>query len=359
MFIREYDNLTPLSSIFPHFLQQVQLYYAGKSRYIGVFETKLDAAVAYELARDCFGSFKDDDPSPEQAKKNVMLMRKAAFAPFEAGQIDSGKRKYSKKAKVEDQGKSSKNHKTEKSVFKLNEWELSHGTQNLDALNVKTSLVISAEATSPTSLMSPRRGVEEHEQKDESIAALTTPTAPFLALVAADEGEIPAVTRSKMIKDCPEIGPGWTVETIPRIKMARDDCCYFSPTGQLFRSLKEAKAKAQEVEQVFSSSDTEFSSDKARPTISSNVEVGVFGIGFKFRKNFIDDRGTNLGWFEGEVVDILSDTGELHIVHVYVLLLLETKLKASCFSLLHTFRWQRKQKVFLRCQRPHRGPQHC
>jgi len=260
------------------------------------------------LARDCFGAFKDDDPSPEQAKTNVMLMRKAAFAPFQAGQIDNGKRKYSKKAKVEDEGKSSKNQKTEKAAFKLNEWEGAHGTQKSDAENVQTSPVISAEATSPTS---PRRGVEEHELKDEVIVTVTTPTTPSLALVAAGgEGKIPTVTRSRMIEDCSEIGPGWTVETIPRIKMERDDCYYFSPTGQRFRSLKEAKAKAQKVEQVFSSSDTGFISDKARPTISSNVEVGVFGVGFKFRKNFIDDSETNLGWFEGEVVDILSDTGE-------------------------------------------------
>ncbi len=298
-------------------MQQVQLYYAGKSRYIGVFETKIDAAVAYELARDCFGAFKDDDPSPEQAKKNVMLMRKAAFAPFQASQFDNGKRKYTKKAKVEDEAKSSKNQKTDKAVFNLNEWEASHGTKKSDAVNVKTFPVISDE---PTSRMSPRRGVE---QKDEAIVALTTPTTPSLALVGADEeDEIPAVTRSRMIKDCPEIGPGWRVETIPRMKMERDDCYYFSPTRQRFRSLKEAKAKAQEVEQVFSSSGTELSSDKPRAPISSYVKVGVFEVGFKFRKNLIDVCGTNLGWFEGEVVDILSDTGEWRIGKFYVLLLL-------------------------------------
>jgi hypothetical protein len=70
--------------------------------------------------------------------------------------------------------------------------------------------------------------------------------------------------------------------------------------------LKEAKAKAQEIEQVLSSSDTESSSDK----VYRNVKDGDFGVGYKFRKNFIDESGTDLGWFEGEVVDILSDTGE-------------------------------------------------
>jgi hypothetical protein len=59
---------------------QVQLYYAGKSRYIGVFDSKLDAAVAYELARECCIKFKDDETSPEQAKQNVILMRNAAFS---------------------------------------------------------------------------------------------------------------------------------------------------------------------------------------------------------------------------------------------------------------------------------------
>ncbi|KAL3765839.1 hypothetical protein ACHAW5_004156 [Stephanodiscus triporus] len=262
---------------------QVQLYYAGKSRYIGVFETKIDAAVAYELARDCFGAFKDDDPTPEQAKKNVMLMRKAAFAPFQACQVDNGKRKYSKRAKVEDEGKSSKNQNTDKAVFTLDEWKAAYyPMKKSDAVNAKTSPVMCAETTSRTS---PRRGVEEHEQKDEAIKALTTPTTPSLALVAADV----EVRTSRITKDIPATGPGWN---------------YFSPTGQRFRSVKEAKAKAQEIEQVFSSSDTESSSDK----VYRNVKDGDFGVGYKFRKNFIDESGTDLGWFEGEVVDILSDT---------------------------------------------------
>lgn len=213
-----------------------------------------------------------------------MLMRKAAFAPFQACQVDNGKRKYSKKAKVEDEGESSKNQNTDKAVFTLDEWKAAYPMKKSDAVNAKTSPVISAETTSRTS---PRRGVEEHEQKDEASKALTTPTTPSLALVAADVG----VRRSRIIKDIPEIGPGWN---------------YFSPTGQRVRSLKEAKAKAQEIEQVLSSSDTESSSDK----VYRNVKDGDFGVGYKFRKNFIDESGTDLGWFEGEVVDILSDTGE-------------------------------------------------
>ena len=36
--------------------------------------------MAYELARDCHNSFKHTSPTQEQAKRNVDLMRKAAFS---------------------------------------------------------------------------------------------------------------------------------------------------------------------------------------------------------------------------------------------------------------------------------------
>jgi hypothetical protein len=74
-------------------LQQVQIYYAGKSRYLGVFDSKLEAAVAYELARECCSTF-ERDPSPEEAAKNVILIRNAAFTVQTKG-LDSepGKKK--------------------------------------------------------------------------------------------------------------------------------------------------------------------------------------------------------------------------------------------------------------------------
>ena len=69
-------------------LQQVQLYYAGLSRYIGVFDTREEAAAAYEMARDCCDSFAEENPTKDQVKRNVALMRKAAFESEEQDEMD-------------------------------------------------------------------------------------------------------------------------------------------------------------------------------------------------------------------------------------------------------------------------------
>ena len=60
---------------------QVQIYYANKSRYIGLWDTKEEAAQGYEWARKCAKSFGDDfdSLSPEQLKENVKLMQEAAY----------------------------------------------------------------------------------------------------------------------------------------------------------------------------------------------------------------------------------------------------------------------------------------
>ena len=63
---------------------QAQLYYAGKSRYIGVFDTREKAALAYEIAREVLKT--DRSPadqcsqSPQETEANVNAARKAAFA---------------------------------------------------------------------------------------------------------------------------------------------------------------------------------------------------------------------------------------------------------------------------------------
>lgn len=63
---------------------QAQLYYAGKSRYIGVFDTREKAALAYEIARE---KLKSDSKSPadqnaqtlKATEDAVNSARKAAF----------------------------------------------------------------------------------------------------------------------------------------------------------------------------------------------------------------------------------------------------------------------------------------
>ena len=62
--------------------QQAQLYFAGKSRYIGVFDTREKAALAYEIAREKLKSEKsavDGALTPKQTENAVNAARKAAF----------------------------------------------------------------------------------------------------------------------------------------------------------------------------------------------------------------------------------------------------------------------------------------
>lgn len=56
---------------------QAQLYYAGKSRYIGVFDSKEKASLAYEIAREILKG--NEHPAPSEIEKNVNLARKASF----------------------------------------------------------------------------------------------------------------------------------------------------------------------------------------------------------------------------------------------------------------------------------------
>jgi hypothetical protein len=61
---------------------QAQLYFAGKSRYIGVFDTREKAALAYEIARERLKAEKNADGaplSPKQTENAVNAARKAAF----------------------------------------------------------------------------------------------------------------------------------------------------------------------------------------------------------------------------------------------------------------------------------------
>ena len=63
--------------------QQAQLYFAGKSRYIGVFDTREKAALAYEIAREKLKSEKSSAEggslSAKATEAAVNAARKAAF----------------------------------------------------------------------------------------------------------------------------------------------------------------------------------------------------------------------------------------------------------------------------------------
>ena len=63
--------------------QQAQLYFAGKSRYIGVFDSREKAATAYEIAREKLKEAKVPSDNSAQGLKSteaaVNMARKAAF----------------------------------------------------------------------------------------------------------------------------------------------------------------------------------------------------------------------------------------------------------------------------------------
>ncbi len=59
---------------------QVQYYYCGSSRYIGVFESKEDALTAYETTREILGKEGTETLTKEEIYNNVNLARNAAFS---------------------------------------------------------------------------------------------------------------------------------------------------------------------------------------------------------------------------------------------------------------------------------------
>lgn len=396
--------------------QQVQLYYLGKSRYIGVFDSKTDAAIGYELARSCVESFKDENPGVDQIKKNIALMRKAAYSDVsELLKHTHGNKKRKTEAKpaaaaaaprvVEEKKEASK------ALPKLSDRSARASKRSIDeiadaksdepaakiratteaknerarevAKNVETKKPPMAPPTPDPVLSSlPNNaekivGVVEHlmnskvpldelrekgrddckdicrpadilfgnqfwqdirsllsdaidaaekgetvdrdslfriyasssvsnakpaakATKPKAIQTQVQPTATasteltFATGEAAAAYQLSQAPRPGRTEDLIEVGPGWKVNIVPRVGGDRSDFYYFSPTGERFRSLKQAKA----------------AHDKG------SVQLGA--VGYKFRKNFSDDSGNELGWFDGEVVEILADTGELWGVFVFV-----------------------------------------
>ena len=66
---------------FHSLIGQAQVYYASKSQYIGVFDTKVEASLAYEIARKLLNSdpYEAVSLSGEEIKTNIGLARRAAW----------------------------------------------------------------------------------------------------------------------------------------------------------------------------------------------------------------------------------------------------------------------------------------
>ena len=350
---------------------QVQLYYLGKSRYIGVFDNRKDSAIGYELARAVMSSFKDKNPNPEQLKKNIMLMREAALSFKDAPLTPENSRKKQKTAKkmeaslppvqtasqtqsAERSMRAKKRHRDEIDEASSGEEEeeempatkVTKTSENDGVLSTaeKCVGVVAHVLNSNKSLEELRNGGRDdikdivrptltfgnqfwkqirillqkaldakEEGKTVDHASLlqmfyasnpetkpkTSPTKKASATTTASsstEGttfttgtdaaayHLSCSVRGGATEDLPEIGHGWLVNIIPRVGGERSDYYYFSPTGQRFRSMKQAKAYISESE--------------------GNVEFG--SVGFSFKKMFTDKKGNDIGLYDGEVVDILS-----------------------------------------------------
>ena len=79
---------------------QVQIYYAGTSRYIGVFMTKDESLAAYKAAKECAESFQNDNPSTAQVNAHLKMMRKAAYSLFGSKSLTSASRKIIRDDKI-------------------------------------------------------------------------------------------------------------------------------------------------------------------------------------------------------------------------------------------------------------------
>ncbi|KAL7554129.1 hypothetical protein ACHAWF_017521, partial [Thalassiosira exigua] len=204
---------------------QVQLYYAGKSRYIGVFDSKLNAAVAYELARGCFDKFKEQDPSEEQAKKNVTLMREAAFSFFQNG----NKRRKTCRDEHKVKGGAKDQHHAKASCKKAKDQKR-------------------------------KRSVQPQRIPKKPKAEPNTNSKP-----GSDGAKEVAKSKKETAKE-----------------------------GAAERATSNVKT-SQYSEDGSSSEDD---------TSSTTIKFGA--VGYKFRKMFTDESGKELGWFDGEVVEIVS-----------------------------------------------------
>lgn len=97
------------------------------------------------------------------------------------------------------------------------------------------------------------------------------------SLSEGDSSDNKATTVVKAgLKNCPELGPGWKMEIIPRKKGSGKDKYYYSSTGERFRSLVQARASMGEME-IDNDDTMEVDSDDESVEDSGKTDTQFFG----------------------------------------------------------------------------------
>mmetsp|Transcript_31179 Transcript_31179/g.56576 ORF Transcript_31179/g.56576 Transcript_31179/m.56576 type:complete len:614 (+) Transcript_31179:154-1995(+) len=137
---------------------QVQLYYAGHSRYIGVFDTKPEAAAAYERARECCSNFDKLDPTQKMIKRNIELSCKAAF--------DGGTCR--RKQMTTDESKQMMTNESKKSLLASSESEKQGTKKSKPATTAAMAVEIPSSATTITAPPpAPMTGTSSDEENSD------------------------------------------------------------------------------------------------------------------------------------------------------------------------------------------------
>ena len=210
------------------------MYYQGKSRYMGVFDSKLDAAVGYELAREVLNEFKDDAVTDEQAKENILLMRKAAFSFMEhKGSVAPIKRQKTVDTKPKGPRKPPRDRSTDAVTTMVTRQKPAAATAVTAAptMTTRRSGRVHTEPDPISDRSSERSSDEEIEvvqstpkaakpvQQQPTAAAATAPTD-------MNVDSPPSPSQKIVTKDLPEVGPGWTVQIRTRKDGLSRDCEY-------------------------------------------------------------------------------------------------------------------------------------
>ncbi len=335
-----------------------------------MFQSKFDAAVAYELARELSEMFDPQESNEEKIKQNVQQMRTRAFsakdaeAKAAAGSNKKQKteptkpppsrpnlvREYSRRAAPlpaklmgEQDARQTEDVKTASGVPEVATKpsvtvpSLKPATKPLRASSrlappdVAPVTEAKAPVTEAKARVTETKEILEEESTEKtkpspSPKADEAPSPPGISKafeILADTETSPVDAAKLNVKTgtsvlyCPEIGPGWKVNIVPRAKVSKwgkqCDYYYYSPSGERFRTLKGAHADAKAKGTSAKANGTENEQDEHALAQKKSTEAqkspSEFGVGYTFRKQFGDEEGNGLGWFDGKVVDIVSGSG--------------------------------------------------